>query len=243
MRDYKQYNYPSEYYAGEPFPRSGCGPCSVADLVEISPIDVANWLTLNGYAYYKQGTKWEGINKALDYYGFNGIMVACGTLGKKDLPEFEIFKNQIKKGFCGILLMGNYYSSYWTGGGHYISIVEHDINTDKYLVYDSASVDRTDWHSWNEFNGDIKCAYTSSKIWKKGTTSYMFEFKECKLGDHNNYVLLVQEILKARGIYTGELDSWFGEATKAAVVYYQTIRGLRVDGVAGQQTIGDMLGF
>ena len=43
-------------------------------------------------------------------------------------------------------------------------------------------------------------------------------------GDKNNCVLLLQEILKARGLYKGGLDRAFGPATEKAVIDYQTAR-------------------
>ena len=42
--DYKQYNY-SAYYCDEPFAQSACGPTAVADLLNISPLTTANWMT------------------------------------------------------------------------------------------------------------------------------------------------------------------------------------------------------
>lgn len=53
---------------------------------------------------------------------------------------------------------------------------------------------------------------------------YMFEPKTCKAGDCNTSVLLLQEILKARGYYTGKLNRKFGKELMNAVNKYQVER-------------------
>lgn len=53
---------------------------------------------------------------------------------------------------------------------------------------------------------------------------YMFEPKICKVGDKNTSVLLLQEILKARGFYSGKLDRKFGKELMIAVNKYQIER-------------------
>lgn len=66
----------------------------------------------------------------------------------------------------------------------------------------------------------------------------------CSLGDVNSSVLLVQEILFARGYYTGECDMSYGAATEAAVRQYQSDRAGaagEVDGVTGPKTWADLI--
>ena len=53
---------------------------------------------------------------------------------------------------------------------------------------------------------------------------YMFEPKICKVGDCNTSVLLLEEILKARGYYDGKLDRVFGKLLMNAVNKYQVER-------------------
>lgn len=55
-------------------------------------------------------------------------------------------------------------------------------------------------------------------------------------------VLLLQEILKARGLYSGALDRAFGEQTRKALVAYQKSRKLAADGICGPKTWSDLLG-
>lgn len=54
--------------------------------------------------------------------------------------------------------------------------------------------------------------------------NYMFEVRELRAGDRGNEVLLLQEILKARGFYKGPLHSRFDRAVMVAVNAYQEKR-------------------
>ena len=78
----------------------------------------------------------------------------------------------------------------------------------------------------------------------------MFEVRVITLGAQGNDVLLLQEILKARGIYKGNLDKDFGSQTEAAAKEYQRQRiangadmgcGKTPDGEIGEKTWADML--
>lgn len=167
MKDYKQYNYPSYTYAAEAFPASGCGPTTVADLTEVSPITVGNWMESHGYAVPYMGTKYEAINKALTAFGANGVMVAQYQDGEYENEYFKTWREGIQSGRAGILLMHRVYRSYWTTGGHFIAIVGY--SNGYYMVYDPASSARTGWHTFDEFAGDISALYLSSIRWDKET--------------------------------------------------------------------------
>jgi peptidoglycan hydrolase-like protein with peptidoglycan-binding domain len=69
----------------------------------------------------------------------------------------------------------------------------------------------------------------------------MFICKQIKIGDNGNRVLLLQEILKARGLYSGNLDKSFGSQTLKAVQNYQRSRNLTVDGIVGPATWKDLI--
>ena len=78
---------------------------------------------------------------------------------------------------------------------------------------------------------------------------YMFNPVTCKVGDSNTSVLLLQEILKARGFYVGKLDRKFGEELMDAINKYQIERmrqGKKIgngkgDGVCGQDMWKDLI--
>ena len=78
---------------------------------------------------------------------------------------------------------------------------------------------------------------------------YMFEPKTCKAGDSNTSVLLLEEILKARGYYDGKLDRKFGKKLMIAVNKYQIERmkqGKKLgngkgDGICGQDMWHDVI--
>lgn len=75
---------------------------------------------------------------------------------------------------------------------------------------------------------------------------YMFEPKTVKAGNKNTSVLLLQEILRARG-FKGkdkkelDLDWSAGDNTIYALKQYQKSRGLDVDGVCGPSTWKDLI--
>ena len=80
-----------------------------------------------------------------------------------------------------------------------------------------------------------------------GKSMKTLKLEQVKRGDKNNSVLLLQEILKARKQYDGELDKEFGPQTEKAVVAYQKARirmGANLgeaDGIVGPKTWDDLL--
>lgn len=74
-----------------------------------------------------------------------------------------------------------------------------------------------------------------------------FKLNVVKIGDEGNSVLLLQEILKARNQYEGELDKQFGPQTEKAVIDYQAARTAMgadiggIDGICGEKTWADLL--
>ena len=82
------------------------------------------------------------------------------------------------------------------------------------------------------------------------SSGYTFNTSLVKKGSKGIDVLLLQEILKARGYYGGELDSDFGEGLENALKYYQGLRiamgadmgcGKIADGICGAKTWSDLL--
>ncbi len=58
-----------------------------------------------------------------------------------------------------------------------------------------------------------------------------------KLGSRGNEVSAIQQELKDRGLYSGNVDGIYGSQTEAAVKRFQKQQGLSVDGIAGPQTL------
>lgn len=74
-----------------------------------------------------------------------------------------------------------------------------------------------------------------------------FIVRECKIGDVNKSVLLMQEMLKGLGYYKGELDRSFGNQSKTALIAFQKEAnkngaGLPTNGVWDVKTIQYMIG-
>lgn len=147
--NYKQYDsrWASYSYSYTTFEIGGCGPTSIANLAYIknrtsTPVDVADWLTTNGYSTYKNGTERGGISSALSYYGYNDII---HTYYNSDV--LSAFDNNSHE--MGIFLMGSGVGGItWTTTGHYITI--YDCYVDEYgyhymLVADSGDRNNDGW--------------------------------------------------------------------------------------------------
>ena len=332
MKNYKQADsrWGSNSYAGDSMAGSGCGPTSVANIVESDPWAVAQWMTSHGYASNGSGTYWGGIPAALTAYGHNGQQLNYSSLyGYRGSSIENSWKHSISSGnYVGILLMG---PGIFTSGGHFITITQY--SNGRYYVHDPASYTRDGWHNWSDFSGAVKVFYLArtkqssptpspSKTWTaintaistadsvnvrstpndsintnilrkvnagdrfevdgsiidgwvhvkvanligyiyqtyvkydgtstppqptkpepSHTTSYYYKFNvtQIKPGDTGIKVLLLQEILKSRGIYTGGLDRSYGTATEASVRKYQSLRNLTVDGICGPATWADLI--
>lgn len=70
----------------------------------------------------------------------------------------------------------------------------------------------------------------------KPTYYYAVKLPLLKPGMEDNAVTTVQQLLAARGYYTGDFDGIFGELTKRAVMAYQADAGLETDGEVGGKT-------
>lgn len=243
--NYKQYDgrWASKRYAGDTMAGSGCGPTAVANIVSQLPTAVADYIESSGGTVVGHGTIWSFIDLALDHYGYNGQQLNGASLhGAYGTAAEAVFRNAMETGkYYGILLMG---PGMFTSGGHYITITE--CRAGQYYVHDPASAARDGWHPWSDFAGDVKVFYLADR--KDGTqitlAEYCFSVGTIQMGSVGIYVLLLQEILTARGYDTGGLDRIFGGKTEAAVKAYQKSRGfLEVDGVCGPATWADLLGL
>lgn len=72
-------------------------------------------------------------------------------------------------------------------------------------------------------------------------TTLMMQYNEVqalsKYGSRGSEVRTIQDKLKRWGYYTGNVDGIYGSLTVAAVKRFQQKNGLKVDGIAGTQTL------
>lgn len=61
-----------------------------------------------------------------------------------------------------------------------------------------------------------------------------------KFGSSGNEVVQIQKKLKQWGYYNGDVDGIYGSKTRSAVRSFQSKNGLKVDGIAGSQTLRAM---
>lgn len=73
------------------------------------------------------------------------------------------------------------------------------------------------------------------------TYYYAVKLPLLKPGMEDDAVTTVQQLLAAKGYYTGDYDGIFGELTKRAVMAYQADNELETDGEVGGQTWGKLL--
>lgn len=238
----------------------GCGVCAIADVVSVLPPVVATWMESRGFIYPDAGTVHEGVVPTLEHFGSGGQMMTSGYVnGQMASAYFQAAYDYVRKGYCAIFLMGGTQSNaggrcrndFWSKKGHYICIC--GAQDGQLKAYDPAYAARDGWHRIDDYggacvdsyNGNIKKIWTTTTRWDgSGSSDFMFSVAQIKRGDQGVDVLLLQEILKARGLYTGELDGSFGSGTEAALFEYQKRRAphLAVDGICGPATWKDLLG-
>ncbi len=72
----------------------------------------------------------------------------------------------------------------------------------------------------------------------------LFKYNEVqalsKYGSRGNEVTQIQTKLKRWGYYKGNVDGIYGSQTQEAVRYFQRKNGLKVDGIAGKNTLKAM---
>ncbi|MBR6953797.1 MAG: peptidoglycan-binding protein [Clostridia bacterium] len=67
-------------------------------------------------------------------------------------------------------------------------------------------------------------------------------YAKLKRGDSGKDVTKLQQTLAGLGFYTGAITGYYSYATFAAVQDFQMTNGLKVDGIAGQQTLSALYG-
>lgn len=232
-------------YAGENIAAAGCGPTAVADLLGLnSPVEVARWMTANGYASNGSGTYHNGITAALKHWGYDAKQITGSSLaGVMSSGLFDKFKQSIQAGNCGIILFGGVrtgcINNYWTNGGHYVAICGY--KNGKYLVHDPASYTRDGWHTWDDFAGDIKHLFTSSVRWAGKTKEELIYFGQVQSIKFTGHKILTDgsagpetAMQKVRVLQTAlnkdynarlKIDGDLGPLTKAALGSHYVAKG------------------
>ena len=102
---------------------------------------------------------------------------------------------------------------------------------------------------YRNYPWDCVLRYTGENVPEMGTTEkikptyyYSVKLPLLKPGMEDDAVTTVQQLLAARGYYTGDCDGIFGELTKRAVMAYQADAGLDTDGEVGGQTWAKLIG-
>lgn len=120
--NYYQTDY-QDPYSGSTIARAGCGPSSCAMVIasltnqNVTPVDLANWATINGYAAYGQGSYWSLMSDAPAAYGLN-----VHGIQRNDAQGLA---NALSAGHPVEMICG---PGEFTGGGHFIVLTGIDEN-------------------------------------------------------------------------------------------------------------------
>ena len=175
MQDYKQCDsrWRNRGYAGSTMCIAGCGPTSVANIVDKLPTEVADKFTQMGYASNGMGTYWNGITAVLRAYGFDAKQTNTGNLyGVRNSSAEKEFLQAMKNGGTGIVLMG---PSKFTNSGHFITMVRTDGNN----CYIHDPYGQSGYFPWSDFQGKVKVFYYIPK--KQAPIKEKLDF--CMLSD------------------------------------------------------------
>lgn len=236
---YKQYDakwaydpYPTKNYS---FANNGCGCCAVTHCIierekykNYTPATVRPYMVQ--YAVKGKGTMWDGITKALKYYGLKNVQA---------LDSMSLFFNELKKGDrVGVILVTNTKGpdgSVWTMGGHYIAVVGYKEQNGKHYFYikDSGGRHTKGWYCYEKsLKGCLR------KLWV-GQLPDEIELPAkgyWTLNDKSPEICKIQAFLKDKGYYNGYVAKKSGkiaEKTFEAIKKWQKASGLVVDGKWG----------
>ena len=178
---YKQYDsrwggkpYPSK---GSSFSGNGCGCVACTHLIieqekykNLTPEPVRQWMVSQGFAYYNQGTTWNGITKTLQHYGYKVTHIGINDPISKAWTELN------KGNRIGIILfLGGRgpNGTVWTAGGHYVAFTDYKVQSGKHYMYmkDSGGRDHDGWYTYeNSMKGLVYQMWIVEKIGAQVTT-------------------------------------------------------------------------
>lgn len=173
---------------------SGCGPTAMAVCIvnkttkNVTPVDTASWAKKQGL-YSSDGSMHEAIPAMANHWGLH-----CMGLG----TDYNMIKKSLLHGNPVVALMG---AGYFTGGGHFITLLEIDQN-DKVLVADVASRKRSSQKYDLQFLIDqSKHADAGGPFWSiyktsSKTTSNKPKKKKLKQKNKKNTIRIIQNFKK-----------------------------------------------
>lgn len=237
--------YPSGGYTMK---NSGCGCCAVTHVAienpkyaNYTPADVRKFMVT--YATKGHGTKWVGITKGLENYGYN----VHWNQNDNMTTIFNVLSNSLKR---GVILFGSKKGpdgTRWTDGGHYIGFVDYKIQNGKHYFYlkDSGGRHHDGWWQYEKsMRGDIKQLWICTS-WKSApaptpapTTKYTGTIPSptIKKGSKGDKVKNLQKFLNWYGNYGLVVDGICGAKTVDALKKFQKATGLTADGIYGAKT-------
>lgn len=234
--------YPSGGYTMK---NSGCGCCAVTHVAienpkyaNYTPADVRKFMVT--YATKGHGTKWVGITKGLENYGYNVHFNSKDNM----TTIFKVLSSSLKR---GVILFGNKKGpdgTKWADGGHYIGFVDYKIENGKHYFYlkDSGGRKHDKWWCYEKsMRGDVKQVWICTSLKEepkpipKPTGKYdgTIPTPTLQSGSTGNDVQLLQKFLNWYGNFGLKLDGDFGDKTLGAVKSFQKASGLTADGIYG----------
>lgn len=164
---YKQYD---SRWGSKPYPvksssfsGNGCGCVACTHIVieqdqykSYTPENLRTWMISQGFAVTGQGTKWSGIPKTLQHYGYSNVV----HIGISD-PMTKAWTELNKGNRIGVILFKGGKGpngTVWTAGGHYIAFTDYYINNGKHYFYmkDSGGRNHDGWYTYeNSMKGTV----------------------------------------------------------------------------------------
>lgn len=188
--------------------------------------------------------------------GFSTYLIKANNLYKVQCGAFSVKKNAdaLEK-----KLKAKGYSTYQTTNGG-IKVNEDEIKATiekKKVEVVKEEVSEPSWKklflknskvaSWQKsisigFDKYGKDALTIDSCFGEASQKFATEHQMYYMIKHcYNGVVWLQKALKRLGLYSGRIDGSFGSATKASVLTFQKLRGLKVDGYVGLMTTYELL--
>ena len=191
--------------------RSGCGPCSMANVIansinpNITPVQTWNYLYAHGYIAPK-GTSWEGIRKCLSNFGVSQIQIT-------NYPAPSAMWKEFNKGNRFAILLfkkGTQGGVKWTKGGHYVAATGYKVENGKHWFFtrDSGSHHNDGWHCYETTMSNLlKAIWICYSSTNKGAFANNTAGLNVKVKGHHDTVRVVGGVPVDDVNYSGEVVS------------------------------------